>query len=405
MAVGWSGADPTEDADTADYELGVEMVANVDITITHVRVFGTAGAEDQASRQGTIWNSSSGAVLATAAMPTTLTAGWNSYALGTPLERTAGQRWLVSYSTGGRYGFIASALGSNVTSGDGAVTFLSHANSTSGNGRINNTPGSYPTSATAGTFWGVDVQYTLGVGNTAPSITALSLTTPGDGFTVDAAITATDPETLVSATYSIDWGDGSTTSASSGSHTYATSGLKAVLGSVTDSGGLSDHAAAAIQLTEPGAVGLNAVEIQGALISHALTLGLFASVNGFEPKAAPMDGIHGALWLNAIEPARGRSGLTSTTVRLSYSFRVGVNMLAEPQDDIDLDILVATAALMRQYSGDFELGGSAAFVDLLGAHGAPLAAQAGYLNQDSKMFRVMVITIPIIVNDVFLQSP
>lgn len=405
MAVGWSGADPVEDSDTADYELGVEMVANVDITITHVRVFGTPLAEDQPSRQGKIWNTTLGTVLATATMPTTLLAGWNSYALSVPLERTAGQRWLVSYSTGGHYGFISSALGSNVTSGDGAVTFLSHTNSTAGNGRINVTPGSYPTSATAGTFWGVDVQYTLGVGNTAPSITALSLTTPGDGFTVDAAITATDPETLVSATYAIDWGDGTITSASSGSHTYATSGLKAVLGSVTDSGGLSDYAAAAIQLTEPGTLGLDVVEIQGALLSHALTLGLFASVNGFEPKAAPMDGIHGALWVASIEPARGRSGLNSTTMRLTYNFRVGVNMLAEPQDDIDPRILVATAALMRQYSGDFQLGGAVKNVDLLGETGPPLAAQAGYLNQDSKLFRVMVITIPLIINDVFLQAP
>lgn len=254
--VGWAGADPVEDADTADYELGVEMRANTPLTITHVRVFGTAGAEDQPGRQGKIWNPSTGAVLASATMPTTLLPGWNSYALGTPLERDTDDRWLVSYSSGGRYGFIGSALGSDITSGDGAVTFLSHANSTAGNGRINLTPGSYPTTATPGTYWGTDVQYTLGVGNTAPEVTALALS--ADGLTVTAAITATDAETLVGAAYLIDWQDGTTTPAAGGSHTYASAGLKAVLASVTDSAGLSDYRAGAILLVDPDESGFSA---------------------------------------------------------------------------------------------------------------------------------------------------
>ncbi len=150
---------------------------------------------------------------------------------------------------------------------------------------------------------------------------------------------------------------------------------------------------------------MNVVAIRDALISHALSLHLFAQVEGHEPKAAPPNGLHGALWLDEIAPARGRSGQASTSMRLAWSFRIVVNMTREPQDDIDLQVLVAAAALMSAYSGDFELGGEAASIDLLGAHGAPLAAKAGYLNQDSVMFRVMVITIPIIVNDVLTQAP
>jgi len=34
-----------------------------------------------------------------------------------------------------------------------------------------------------------------------------------------------------------------------------------------------------------------------------------------------------------------------------------------------------------------------------------LMAKAGYLSQDGRIYRVMVITIPIIVNDVFTQAP
>lgn len=150
---------------------------------------------------------------------------------------------------------------------------------------------------------------------------------------------------------------------------------------------------------------MDVVAIRRNLIDHALSLGLFRNVSGHEPKSAPVNGLTGALWVNYFGPAQRRSGLAATSGRLEFSFRIGTNMLAEPQDDIDELVLVATAALMNAYSGDFTLGGEAMEIDLLGEVGAPLEARAGYLNQDAKLFRVMVITIPMIVNDVFTQAP
>lgn len=145
--------------------------------------------------------------------------------------------------------------------------------------------------------------------------------------------------------------------------------------------------------------------IRAGLISHALALGLFSDVSGHEPKAAPTGGLSGALWMDSIDPARARSGLNSSTLRVAFNFRIGQGMLDEPQDDIDERVMVAACALMNAYSGDFELGGQVMEIDLLGAHGFPLSAKAGYLNQDSKLYRVMVITIPLIINDVFAQNP
>lgn len=150
---------------------------------------------------------------------------------------------------------------------------------------------------------------------------------------------------------------------------------------------------------------MNVVAIRQTLISHALSSGLFSNVSGHEPKAAPVNGVHGALWVSNIAPAARRSGLDSTSTRLEFSFRVGIDMMAEPQDDTDAIVLVAVCWLMGAYSGDFMLGGEVASIDLLGAHGAPLAANAGYLNQDGRLYRVMVITIPLISNDVFDQAP
>jgi hypothetical protein len=44
-------------------------------------------------------------------------------------------------------------------------------------------------------------------------------------------------------------------------------------------------------------------------------------------------------------------------------------------------------------------------VDLLGQFGTPLSAQAGYVNQDGRLFRIMTITLPLVVNDVWGQAP
>ncbi len=145
--------------------------------------------------------------------------------------------------------------------------------------------------------------------------------------------------------------------------------------------------------------------ILDALVSHAAATGHFERVNQHEPKSAPGNGLTAALWSQTIAPAIGASGLDSTTIRIEFALRIFQNMLMQPQDAIDPRVLAATSALMTAYSGDLELGGLVRDVDLLGTHGAPLSAQAGYVPIDNKMFRVMTITIPLIINDVFEQEP
>jgi hypothetical protein len=279
MAFGWSGATPTEDPDTADYELGVEMRANVDVTLTKVRVYGTPSAGTQVSRLGKVWDPVTGLVLGTATLPDNLPAGWNSFDLATPVPRTSGQRWIVSYATGGHYGFVPAALDNDVAALDGAVTFLSNLNSTAGNGRINTTPGSYPATATPGTYWSVDVEYDVGIGgNTRPVITGLTLSAAD--LAVTATVTATDAETLTGASYTFDWQDGSTSTGmvATASHTYATPGLKALLITVTDAGGLADSIAGAIQI-------LAAPEAPTDLIGPLLEAALDCADLAIEPRA------------------------------------------------------------------------------------------------------------------------
>lgn len=138
------------------------------------------------------------------------------------------------------------------------------------------------------------------------------------------------------------------------------------------------------------------------VISHAMASGMFERVNQHEPKNAPGNGLTCAVWVDRIAPTQS-SGLSSTSAVVTFRIRLYSNMLQEPQDSIDPNIVLAVDSLMTAYSGDFDLGGSVRNVDLLGLAGLPLQAQAGYLNQDSKLFRVMDITLPVIVNDVWDQ--
>lgn len=147
---------------------------------------------------------------------------------------------------------------------------------------------------------------------------------------------------------------------------------------------------------------LDAKSILDQVTSHAMTAGYFDLVNTHEPKNPPGNGLSCAIWVNSLVPTR--SGLTTTSVVLTLNVRIYNNMKQEPQDEIDLNILSAVQQLMNDYSGDFDLGSTARNVDLLGEAGTKMFAQAGYLTIDNKMYRVMVITLPIIVNDVWTQA-
>lgn len=147
---------------------------------------------------------------------------------------------------------------------------------------------------------------------------------------------------------------------------------------------------------------LDFANLLNAVASHATGLGVFERVTTHEPKAKPGQGITASIWLNNIRPAK--SGVRSTSLRVEVSVRVYMTMLADPEDDIDLSLVNAVSALMDAYSGDFELGGLVRSVDLLGASGDPLRAEAGYLQQDKDVFRVITVFVPLLVNDVHDQT-
>ena len=139
-----------------------------------------------------------------------------------------------------------------------------------------------------------------------------------------------------------------------------------------------------------------------AVQTHAMTLGQFERVNTHEPKNAPGNDLSCAIWIDRIRPATG-SGLAATSALVVFNLRIYSNMLQEPQDAIDPNITLAVDALINAYSGDFTLGGTIRMVDLLGMSGIPLESQAGYLDVDGKMYRIVTVTLPLVVNDAWAQ--
>lgn len=148
-------------------------------------------------------------------------------------------------------------------------------------------------------------------------------------------------------------------------------------------------------------VTLDPAGIFNAVTSHASALGLFDRVNGHESVNAPGFGLTCDVWLASIKPYPNRGGLATVSAVVALNVRVYNSLQATPQDGQDPTILTATATLMGEYAGDFDLGGTVSNVDLLGESGAQMEATAGYLNVDGAQYRVMTITLPVIVNDVW----
>lgn len=153
-------------------------------------------------------------------------------------------------------------------------------------------------------------------------------------------------------------------------------------------------------------------DILDAIVSEFQRVGYFDKVNTHEPKRKPARGLIAAVWPQTIRPLSEASGLDSSSALVVFMGRIYKNITMKttsanagmPEDAIDLYMLEVTSRLIRMFSADFTFSGAIRNIDLLGAFGVELAAQAGYLDQDGAKFRIMDLTIPCVVNDVWPQA-
>ena len=128
------------------------------------------------------------------------------------------------------------------------------------------------------------------------------------------------------------------------------------------------------------AMSLDIDTILDGVVSHALASGWFERVNSApEPKNAPGYGLTAAIWAQSIDPLPAALGLATTSARVVLMERIYSNMVQEPQDMIDPNVIKATDVLLAAYTGDFTLGGTFGHGPAGGLRGT-LRAQAGYVD-------------------------
>lgn len=142
-----------------------------------------------------------------------------------------------------------------------------------------------------------------------------------------------------------------------------------------------------------------------AVASYAGETGEFERVATHEPKSRPGNGMTCAIWYDQIAPLAAASGLNSVSGLITLTLRPQTPFIQQPEDQIDPLIMRAVASLMTKFAGGFTMTGVVRNVDLLGQHSAGLRAKAGYLTQDKTVYRVLDVSLPLVVNDLFGESP
>jgi hypothetical protein len=128
-------------------------------------------------------------------------------------------------------------------------------------------------------------------------------------------------------------------------------------------------------------------------------IGGFDSVMLAEPKSAPGKGVTVAVFFASMGLAGGASGLSKGTAVYVFTIRVYTDMLREPVETIDPDLVAAVDKILDALGADFDLGSTVRNIDFLGSEGTPLGVEAGYVEVSGKMCRIADITLPLIVND------
>jgi hypothetical protein len=144
--------------------------------------------------------------------------------------------------------------------------------------------------------------------------------------------------------------------------------------------------------------------IQDEIISIAQRSGFFDSTQGHESKNAPGNGIHFEVVYDGKRPAK--SGLSRTSVVVTYLCRVACSMTREPLDAIDVDLCNAADAIWDGVHGGYEFDNitNVRCGDLMGSEGTPMTDKSGYITYGSTQYRVIEITLPIIINDCYNQE-
>jgi hypothetical protein len=125
--------------------------------------------------------------------------------------------------------------------------------------------------------------------------------------------------------------------------------------------------------------------------------GLFVKVDKFEPRGQPGNGV--TLFLIS-GPMRAitSSGLNNASLRWQIDGRLYTPMNYEPASELDAVLTAAASKYLEALCAQFTLGGLVRCIDVFGSDGEPLSATPGYLGQNDKVYRVVTLEIPLLIN-------
>lgn len=138
------------------------------------------------------------------------------------------------------------------------------------------------------------------------------------------------------------------------------------------------------------------------LSSKLSALGKFDSVATVEPKNAPGNGLTAAVFLASVAPAVS-SGLNRMDGVYTFTVRLYESAMTTPSTAIDTRMVDALDAVIDALAGDFDLGGTVRNIDFQGENGATFRGEAGYIEVGGAMFRVVDISLPLIINNAFAE--
>jgi hypothetical protein len=145
-------------------------------------------------------------------------------------------------------------------------------------------------------------------------------------------------------------------------------------------------------------------QIQQAIITHAKTSGAIQHAQAHPPRKAPAGGVTACVWLGPVTPLRQFSGLSSTAVAAVFQGMLITSDLQKPYEGIDEKLWRALDAFFGRLHGDLSLGGLVNHIDVFGAQGAgALSATGDWMSIDTGDYRIMHMTIPLIIDNFWEQ--
>jgi hypothetical protein len=142
-------------------------------------------------------------------------------------------------------------------------------------------------------------------------------------------------------------------------------------------------------------------EAYGKLIDLVSGAYAWGAIIQHEPLSAPdAPGVICCIFpADPVAPLAESSGLAAADARMPVMVRLMRNALAEPQDQRETDLIDAYDALMTAMLGAFTVNGTVRAIDVLGESGEALAGQWGYISLDKPIFRIIDITVPLMINN------